>query len=234
MIVRSAAAALLAAAAFAGSAQAAVTVSIEAPGAQTTTKALVQSGVETFDSLSGYQGSYATDFSGSAFSATISNFVVGNANVYGGAGGTGKFVTTYGTTDIAFTGGPAVNYFGLWVSALDANNSIAFFNGATQIGAYNLTATLNGLANAGAYKGNPNGGGNGGEAYAFINFTSTTAFDRVQLTQGGGGGFELDNATVGVAAVPEPATWGMMLLGFGLVGTMARRRRATGTLAVAA
>jgi hypothetical protein len=28
-----------------------------------------------------------------------------------------------------------------------------------------------------------------------------------------------------VAAVPEPATWGMMLLGFGLVGTAARRRR---------
>jgi hypothetical protein len=26
-------------------------------------------------------------------------------------------------------------------------------------------------------------------------------------------------------AVPEPATWGMMVLGFGLVGAAARRRR---------
>ena len=38
-------------------------------------------------------------------------------------------------------------------------------------------------------------------------------------------------ATVGaVAPVPEPATWGMMLLGFGLVGVATRRRR---TLAAA-
>ena len=27
------------------------------------------------------------------------------------------------------------------------------------------------------------------------------------------------------AAVPEPATWAMMILGFGLMGTVARRRR---------
>lgn len=33
-----------------------------------------------------------------------------------------------------------------------------------------------------------------------------------------------------VAAVPEPATWGMMLLGFGIVGSALRRRR---TLAIA-
>lgn len=31
---------------------------------------------------------------------------------------------------------------------------------------------------------------------------------------------------VGAAAVPEPATWGMMILGFGVVGAAMRRRRA--------
>lgn len=34
-----------------------------------------------------------------------------------------------------------------------------------------------------------------------------------------------DNIRVLTAAVPEPATWGMMILGFGLVGLSARRRK---------
>ena len=33
------------------------------------------------------------------------------------------------------------------------------------------------------------------------------------------------NAALGMAAVPEPATWGLMLLGFGGMGMMLRRRR---------
>ena len=36
--------------------------------------------------------------------------------------------------------------------------------------------------------------------------------------------FEVDNVTI-TAAVPEPAAWGMMLLGFGLAGGALRRRR---------
>jgi hypothetical protein len=40
------------------------------------------------------------------------------------------------------------------------------------------------------------------------------------------------SATVAdVAAVPEPATWGMMLLGFGLVGAAARRSKRTAVTA---
>ena len=42
----------------------------------------------------------------------------------------------------------------------------------------------------------------------------------------------LDNVAVadtGVAAVPEPGTWGMMLAGFGMIGFAARRRRAINT-----
>lgn len=42
------------------------------------------------------------------------------------------------------------------------------------------------------------------------------------------GNFEIDNLTIGSAGragvVPEPAAWALMILGFGLVGTMARRR----------
>lgn len=41
---------------------------------------------------------------------------------------------------------------------------------------------------------------------------------------GGGGGFELDNVVVN-SAVPEPASWAMMLIGFGAIGASMRRRR---------
>lgn len=40
----------------------------------------------------------------------------------------------------------------------------------------------------------------------------------------GGNSFEFDNLA---AAVPEPAMWGMMILGFGLVGGALRRRTST-------
>lgn len=35
-----------------------------------------------------------------------------------------------------------------------------------------------------------------------------------------------DNVNVSVGAVPEPATWALMILGFGIVGSSLRRRRA--------
>jgi hypothetical protein len=37
---------------------------------------------------------------------------------------------------------------------------------------------------------------------------------------------------IGISAVPEPATWAMLLLGFGGIGMMMRRRRDQGALAV--
>lgn len=40
----------------------------------------------------------------------------------------------------------------------------------------------------------------------------------------------LDNISLNPAAVPEPATWAMMLLGFGAIGFALRRRRQLGAL----
>lgn len=37
--------------------------------------------------------------------------------------------------------------------------------------------------------------------------------------------FEIDNFSISTSAVPEPATWAMMIAGFGLAGAAIRRRR---------
>ena len=49
-------------------------------------------------------------------------------------------------------------------------------------------------------------------------------------TRGTAGSFG-GNVSFNAAAVPEPSTWGLMLLGFGFAGTAMRRRRRTGLLA---
>ena len=56
---------------------------------------------------------------------------------------------------------------------------------------------------------------------------------RVVGVSRGNGAFGGD-ATFVPSAVPEPATWGMMLLGFGAIGfSMRRRRRTAGLLQIA-
>lgn len=46
-----------------------------------------------------------------------------------------------------------------------------------------------------------------------------------------GNSFEVDNFAAGVVAVPEPTTWALMIMGFGSVGAMVRRRRTAYALA---
>jgi hypothetical protein len=55
---------------------------------------------------------------------------------------------------------------------------------------------------------------NGSEAESFVNETTAPS------------GFQVSTSGSGFAAVPEPATWGMMVLGFGGLGALLRRRRA--------
>ena len=53
------------------------------------------------------------------------------------------------------------------------------------------------------------------------------SFKLFQPAVGGGDGVLFDNLSFETGAVPEPATWMMMLMGFGLIGAAMRRRRTT-------
>lgn len=61
-----------------------------------------------------------------------------------------------------------------------------------------------------------------------VNFTTvgeTLTFAATGTSDGVGG--YVDSITIETAAVPEPATWGLLITGFALVGFAARRRRVT-------
>lgn len=64
----------------------------------------------------------------------------------------------------------------------------------------------------------------------FFGFVSTTGITSVNFSIADGGRWPaLSTLTLGAAAmapgVPEPATWGLMIIGFGAVGGMTRRRK---------
>jgi hypothetical protein len=74
----------------------------------------------------------------------------------------------------------------------------------------------------------PVAGSQGFITYA-LSFTPTQAGQfqlNFRTASGDNIGPVLDNVLVTQAAVPEPATWAMLIAGFGLVGAAARRRRA--------
>jgi hypothetical protein len=209
---------------------AAVTISIEAARVMTTTISGYTLGLANLDSAT--NGLPTVAFAGSPVTGSTTNGFVNiyDANVFGGAGGTGRFGSVTGQATIQLSS--AVNYFGLWGSALDGQNTVALYSNDTLVGSYALQSILESSPgfNSG-YRGNPVGGGNSGEEYAFFNFVSDTPFNRVGLIQNAGGGFEFDNLTIGtalVSATPEPSTWAMLLLGFGAIGYCLRAKRNAG------
>ncbi len=226
-----------------------VTLESEAAGIQNSTSGFSAVGVETFESRStGANQTFATTFGGSAFGGSYTGVRIDDANQYGSAGGVGNNAVTFTTAgySLDLTSSPpgGVTYFGFWLSALDRGNEISFFQGGNKLFTFSAAAArtfIDGLPNSSSYFGNPNtafAGQNRGEPYAFLNFyaRSGVSFDRIVFAENPEvGGFESDNHTVGrwtrtsgtplIAAVPEPASWAMLITGFGLVGASMRRQR---------
>jgi hypothetical protein len=156
------------------------------------------------------------------------------ANVFGGAGGSGQYdvvglgVTTQQTLD--FNNGKT--YFGMWWSAGDVNNKLQFYDvGNNLLGSYVIGDIIPFLSPA--YFGNPNSGGNAGEPYVYLNFTTTGGdlIDKVVFTNLNVAGFETDNHAVFDQpitppgnAIPEP-TAAFFGLALASVSALHRRRR---------
>jgi hypothetical protein len=230
---------------------AAVTITFEAPTVQNTTQAGTFA-VETFDAASaGFGQSYSDTVGPITFSYT--GVDIRPADEYGGAGGTGLYPATYSglnfppyqastgsyTLNVTSTLATPIDYFGAWFSAQDDSNDISFYDGDTLIYTFTPVALLNAEVGIGNYNGNPNttfAGQNAGQAYVFANiYFPGQSYDRVvfEAANSSGTGFETDNQTVGTFippitgyAVPEPASWTLMIMGLGLAGIVARRRRA--------
>ena len=79
------------------------------------------------------------------------------------------------------------------------------------------------------------GVGNGGCPGASTNCATFSALaDNLAFTTGAGGTTRVNFAASVSGAVPEPATWAMMLVGFGGMGVAMRRsRKAKGILQIA-
>ena len=177
-------------------------------------------------------------------------------NIYGGvsgaypelfgppAVGAGSGTASY-TLSLTSIGVPGINYFGLWISALDPYNNLTVYDGSNLIAQFD-SATL--LAQLGTcpgsdYCGNPTAaqqGADSGELFAFVNIFDLTGFiTKVIFSNNGSSGFESANHTVAyidpvhalgtpvnTLAVPEPgavAVFGVALVSLGML----RHRRPT-------
>jgi hypothetical protein len=235
-------------------AAATVTFNYELPGVTNTTATFDYSGVETFDLRAlGAGQSFETDFGTSGDPVVITGKYSGieikagdiysNGTNYAVTFGTGGYLLELSTSDDS-----PLTYFGYYLPALDRGNQLEFLKDGVVVA---TITPLDVIANTGScpdgsnpYCGNPGGpfaGANTGEPYAFINvyFSNGASFDAVRFFEDPTvGGYESDNHTVGYfitkgGVVPEPATWAMMIAGFGLVGFAARRRREGGVRALA-
>ena len=182
-------------------------------------------GTETFSNWAG--GDFTSTFQTGASSFDANNYIRGvytangdtnwsksAANQYGGANGTSPYPELFGATSpgdaylirLSHSASiPGVNYFGLWLSALDANNNLQFYSGGQLLysfGSTDLQAALGACSASNAYCGNPTTpfkGQNSSEAYAYVNFFDTVGyFDTVVLYNASGStGFESSNHAVG-------------------------------------
>lgn len=206
-------------------AQAALVFTIEAPGVQQSSVPGVTT--ENFDdgNLTSAIGTYT---GGSVF----------GADVYGGAGGTGSYLFATSGNPSTLTFSTPQSYFGVWWSAGDAGNSLKVYNqNDVLIGDY-VVGSIIPLLSA-AYYGNPNGGGNAGEPYAYLNFTANGT-DFISKVVFGGSNFESDNHSVTEeritppgkppgASVPDSgstlAMAGFVFLGLGGIRRLLRKSR---------
>jgi hypothetical protein len=160
----------------------------------------------------GHNGSTAESglFAGNLLNLDASPFGDSNSNRnYLAAGGGG------GSVELAMLKGPKTSFGMLWgtLDYGDTRNLITFNTGQTISGNDVHDACIaQGFAC------------NDGLTNVWLRVDNLDAFNKATFSDADANSFEF--AVSSVAAVPEPSTWAMMLLGFAGVGFMAYRRKA--------
>ena len=126
------------------------------------------------------------------------------------------YVTVLGPNGFAsLTFNTGISGISFFMGSPDDYNKIEFFNGVQSVGSFS----------GAQFTGPPaNGDQSLGERITFYFNGQNVTEARFTSTQNS---FEFDR----IAAVPEPATWAMMLMGFGGLGAMIRRRRSMAAFA---
>jgi PEP-CTERM motif len=181
---------------------------------------LSRSFTDTYDTTRGYQPGFSIT-ADAPFSAIVGqtryqttgfqnlNIIQGNGTYCAGCNGSFNLffdATTFGTAN----GVQSVGFDSPFNGGFDA--LVTFGDNSSQLFGIPLT---NGLGSV------------------FFGLTSDKLIKSIAFGPGGqrtqSVSFVLDNLTIG-NAVPEPATWAMMIVGFGLIGAAARRRQSVRTV----
>jgi hypothetical protein len=120
--------------------------------------------------------------------------------------------------DATFTSAASLSSLSFYLGSLDTYNTLSFYSGDTLIQSFTGTQlTIPDPANGNQASGNTN------RRY-FFTFGAADNVNKVvfNTTQPA---FEFDNIAAAISSVPEPSTWAMMILGFGLVGFSLRNDR---------
>lgn len=129
-----------------------------------------------------------------------------------------------GTYNVSF--GAPVSIFSFVLGSLDSYNELTLFFSDSSSLVYNGNEINNGPFEDGDQLSSAT---NGRVTYTITG--STPFITGARFRSIGANSFEFDD--LAIAAVPEPSTWLMMLMGFAAVGFGMRRRNASGTPAVA-
>ncbi len=145
---------------------------------------------------------------GTALGTNASVFSAPAANVSARpVGSTGNYATVLNGGSATFTLPSASAAFGFLIGSLDSYNSLRldFSDGSFEV--FNGGAITNGL---------------GAEGYVTYDYSQAGKLITSATFTSSGNSMEFDN--LAATAVPEPATWALLILGFGLVGGAMRRR----------